>query len=279
MILSKTQVTTCKRRVIPMYCLKSAFSKKEKYADSLENNYLSSISNDKLHALINVAVKKTASQQKYKTLKALQNQIKSKDNYQYTSDKKSISLALIKSITIDDLCSYIALGSGLLFICLLSLKITILSVEWFREEMVFAENKLMFTNMPCQTTYFEKETFKDAYPNVKMPEYMPDGYSLYRTYATTDPHSFSATSVYLDEAGTLISVVYEEFHPDSNIPTNTVEADPKSYKSFEKDGILYEQVTNCGKYSILWEEEYNKHYMMFGVDTENNVHKIIESMK
>ncbi len=248
-----------------------------------EESFIDSLTSESIHELINTAVRNPYSKEKRRMLRQCLNRINSSEDYPYSSDKRNIRKALVKAVcSKDDICTYLAFTVGFIFLCLLSLNLLIriqdLAAEAY-EEIAQTENKPLYTHMPCQTMYYDMEQLLYDYPDLKLPEYIPEGYSFEHADVVTDPVCFLVSAHYFDSEENLITIAYEKILPDKDTGRSTIEADAGSYKAFEKDGILYEQVTNCGRYTIVWEDSVNEFYRLFGVPTEEDAHKIIFSIE
>ena len=204
--------------------------------------------------------------------------ISNSQNYPYSNDQKAIKKAL-RQTRLKSWYTYIALAAGAIFICLLLLKTLYMIGTWAYEKYAYRENKPLFTETDCEIMYYDINQLLEDYPNLNLPEYIPESYSFYSAYVVTAPEFYIAGVNYLDNEENMITFSYQKFAPDQDSGFSTIEADKGSSKAFEKDGILYEQVTNCGSYSIVWEKSFNEYCKLFGVDTEENAHKIAFSIK
>lgn len=132
--------------------------------------------------------------------------------------------------------------------------------DFFQFDFDSPETKTETVSVPSETTYTNTGEFQAEYPDVMMPEYMPEGYTFYSANVLTLPSEIYISVQYIHPQKNIFQ--YDvNWSAEGHMPV-VAEADEGSDRTVTQNGITYNLYTNCGDPGAIFQTSDGYIYMM-----------------
>lgn len=235
-------------------------------------DYVTQLTEEDLSVLINELIMNPDTQEEAELLEHCFAQLELFDGYSNDIDHDKI-LAKLDAAAKQEECKpivqrkkpvriWIAASIIAALVCIASIGVISASgrFDFFQFDFDSPETRTETVSAPSETTYTNIEEFQAEYPDVMMPEYMPDGYTFYSANVLTLSYDIYITVQYTHPQKNMFEY-NANWSAEGHMPV-VVEADDGSDRTVTQNGITYNLYTNCGDPGAIFQTSDGYIYMM-----------------